>query len=99
MSSFMAAAYEDLSEEIRIEVKAFVGMNVIWLTKVLIDAGLSDPESYERRARAIYTAVAGAQSIARTRCNIGLFDELILTYQETGLIPMQHPMQQIQAFN
>jgi hypothetical protein len=41
----------------------------------------------ERRALAIYTAVAGAQLIARTRLDIGLFDELILSYQAAGLIP------------
>lgn len=44
-------------------------------------------EKYERRALAIYTAVAGAQLIARTRLDIRLFDELILSYQEAGLIP------------
>ncbi|KTB73981.1 MULTISPECIES: TetR/AcrR family transcriptional regulator [Pseudomonas] len=93
MASFMAAEYEDLPEEVKVEVKAFADTNVAWLTDVLIDAGLGDSASCERRARSIYTAVAGAQLMARTRCDIGLFDELILTYQETGLIPVR----QIQA--
>ncbi|KPX65062.1 putative TetR family transcriptional regulator [Pseudomonas amygdali pv. photiniae] len=93
MASFMAAEYEDLPEEVKVEVKAFADTNVAWLTDALIDAGLGDSASCERRARSIFTAVAGAQLMARTRCDIGLFDELILTYQEAGLIPVQ----QIQA--
>jgi TetR/AcrR family transcriptional repressor of nem operon len=41
----------------------------------------------ERRALAIYTAVAGAQLIARTRSDIELFDALIQDYRDAGLIP------------
>ncbi|QKF52596.1 hypothetical protein FX982_03585 [Pseudomonas graminis] len=41
----------------------------------------------ERRALAIYTAVAGAQLIARTRSDIQLFDALIQDYRDAGLIP------------
>lgn len=87
LSSFMAAEYQDLPEEVKREVLAFADINVAWLTHVLSDAGLGNVELCERRARAIYTAVAGAQLIARTRFDIGLFDELIQSYQEAGLIP------------
>lgn len=87
LSSFMAAEYEDLPEEVKREVWAFADINVQWLTHVLADAGLGNADSCERRARAIYTAVAGAQLIARTRGDIGLFDELVLSYRAAGLIP------------
>jgi TetR/AcrR family transcriptional repressor of nem operon len=87
LSSFMAAEYEDLPDEVMREVKAFADANTGWLTQVLIDAGMGDAQTCERRARAIYTAVAGAQLIARTRDDIGLFDELILSYRDAGLIP------------
>jgi len=87
LSSFMAAEYEDLPEEVQREVKAFADANVAWLAQVLADAGTGSAESCGRRARAIYTAVAGAQLIARTRLDIGLFDDLILSYREAGLIP------------
>ncbi|KAB0533938.1 MULTISPECIES: TetR/AcrR family transcriptional regulator [Pseudomonas] len=87
LSSFMAAEYEDLPEEVMHEVKAFADINVTWLTQMLVDAGQGSTESCERRARAIYTAVAGAQLIARTRVDIGLFDELIRSYREVSLIP------------
>ena len=85
--SFMAAEYQDLPEEVKSEVLAFADINVAWLTKVLSDIGLGSMEVCERRARAIYTAVAGAQMIARTRFDIGLFDELVQSYQEAGLLP------------
>lgn len=85
--SFMAAEHQDLPEEVKSEVLAFADLNVAWLTKVLSDTGLGSIEVCERRARAIYTAVAGAQLIARTRFDIGLFDELVQSYQEAGLLP------------
>ena len=87
LSSFMAAEYEDLPEAVRREVKAFADANIAWLTQVLIDAQIGSADRCERRALAIYTAVAGAQLIARTRDDIGLFDELILSYRDAGLIP------------
>jgi len=87
LSSFMAAEHEDLPEEVKREVKAFADINVEWLTQVLLDAELGSEEMCKRRALAVYTAVAGAQLIARTRLDISLFDDLILSYREAGLIP------------
>ncbi|CDF97183.1 MULTISPECIES: TetR/AcrR family transcriptional regulator [unclassified Pseudomonas] len=87
LSSFMAAESEDLPEEVMREVKAFADVNVKWLAQVLADLGTGDTPTSERRALAIYTAIAGAQLIARTRGDIGLFDDLISSYQEAGLIP------------
>ena len=87
LSSFMAAEYEDLPDEVQTEVKAFADANIAWLSARLAANGSGNLEQCERRARAIYTAVAGAQLIARTRQDIGLFDELIFSYREAGLIP------------
>ena len=87
LSSFMAAEYEDLPDQVSKEVEAFADVNVKWLAEVLADAGWDAGPACERRARAIYTAVAGAQLIARTRADINLFDELMLSFQEAGLIP------------
>lgn len=87
LSSFMAAEHEDLPEEIRREVKAYADASVAWLTDRLMEAGLGSVEQCERRALAIYTAVAGAQLIARTRSDIELFDALIQDYRDAGLIP------------
>lgn len=87
LSSFMAAEYEDLPQEVKAEVQAFVDANVVWLSQMLSEKGGGDSEDYKKHALAIYTAVAGAQLIARTRQDIELFDELMATYQQAGLIP------------
>ncbi len=88
LSSFMAAEHDDLPEPVKRQVLAFADTNVAWLTQVLTDAGLGTPAHCERRARAIYTAVAGAQLIARTRADLDVFDDLMRSYQEAGLIPV-----------
>jgi TetR/AcrR family transcriptional repressor of nem operon len=41
----------------------------------------------EAKARAIFAAVAGAQLMARSRADLSLFDALIASYRESGLIP------------
>ncbi len=88
LSSFMAAEYDDLPEEVKCEVQCFVEANVEWLTQVLNEKEPDNTGKNAQRGLAIYTAVAGAQLIARTRQDINLFDSLIMTYQETGLIPL-----------
>jgi TetR/AcrR family transcriptional regulator, transcriptional repressor for nem operon len=45
------------------------------------------PGQSERRPRAIFAAVAGAQLVARSRSDISLFDELIDSYRMAGLLP------------
>ncbi|WP_267371242.1 MULTISPECIES: TetR/AcrR family transcriptional regulator [unclassified Pantoea] len=87
LSSFMAAEYDDLPEEVKREVQCFVDANVAWLHQVLNEMTPDDAQKNAQRALAIYTAVAGAQLIARTRQNITLFDHLMATYEESGLIP------------
>jgi TetR/AcrR family transcriptional regulator, transcriptional repressor for nem operon len=86
LSSFMAAEYDDLPDPVKTEVQAFADVNVAWLTRML--AAASVPASKrETRARAIYAAVAGAQLMARSRADLNLFDALIGSFRETGLIP------------
>lgn len=87
LSSFMAAEYEDLPDQVSKEVKAFADVNERWLAECLTEMDWGDDLSNKRRARAIYTAVAGAQLIARTRADLDLFDDLVLSYHEAGLIP------------
>jgi len=87
LSSFMAAEYDELPAAVLKEVQAFADVNVAWLGKQLAAAKLVKPEECETRARAIYAAVAGAQIVARSRSNIGLFDSLIDGYRAAGLLP------------
>jgi TetR/AcrR family transcriptional regulator, transcriptional repressor for nem operon len=86
LCSFMAAEYDDLPETVKTEVQAFADVNVAWLTKMLSAISASGIDN-EPRARAIFAAVAGAQLMARSRSDLSLFDALITSYRESGLIP------------
>lgn len=87
LCSFMSAEYDDLPEPVKKEVLAFADVNVAWLSKVLSAAGVVGPEKSEERARAIFAAVAGAQLMARSRSDISVFDTLIDSYRDAGLLP------------
>ena len=87
LGSFMAAEYDDLPDPVKKEVQIFADINVAWLSKQLIEAGVVGLTESEARARAIFAAVAGAQLLARSRSDIGLFDGLIASYRGAGLLP------------
>ncbi|MHC2016228.1 TetR/AcrR family transcriptional regulator [Methylobacterium sp. CM6247] len=87
LSSFMATEYDALPEQVLKEVQSFADVNTAWLRDQLIAAKLVEPKDAETRARAIYAAVVGAQIIARSRSDINLFDSLVRSYQEAGLLP------------
>ncbi|AMV48442.1 transcriptional regulator [Paraburkholderia caribensis] len=86
LCSFMGAEYDDLPEAVKTEVQRFADVNVAWLSKVLIAAGLSESPESEKRANAIFAAVAGAQLMARSRSDISLYDALIENYRDVGLL-------------
>src|SRR5215469_6776287 len=86
LCSFMAAEYDDLPDTVKTEVQAFADVNIAWLTKMLAATSVSGSKC-EAKARAIFAAVAGAQLMARSRADISLFDALIASYRESGLIP------------
>jgi TetR/AcrR family transcriptional regulator, transcriptional repressor for nem operon len=87
LCSFLSAEYDDLPEPVKKEVQSFADVNVAWLSRVLTAAGVVRHEESERRARAIFAAVAGAQLIARSRSDISLYDALIESYRVAGLLP------------
>ncbi len=87
LSSFMSAEYDDLPDPVKKEVQSFADVNVSWLSKVLTAAKVVRPKDSERRARAIFAAVAGAQLMARSRADISLYDSLIDSYRVAGLLP------------
>jgi TetR/AcrR family transcriptional repressor of nem operon len=87
LCSFMTAEYDDLPEVVKTEVQAFNEVNVAWLRKTLVAAGIVGPKDAKTRAQAIFAAVAGAQLMARGRSDIKLFDTLVLGYRAAGLLP------------
>jgi TetR/AcrR family transcriptional repressor of nem operon len=85
--SFMSAQFDDLPDEVKTEVQTFADINVAWLKKTLIAAKVVSPKEAEKRARAIYSAIVGAQLVARSRADITLYDSLIESYRTAGLLP------------
>ncbi|MDE1187280.1 MAG: TetR/AcrR family transcriptional regulator [Pantoea sp.] len=87
MGSFMSAEYDDLPEPVKLEVQKFADVNIDWLAGQLLQAGITTSEGSRIRASAIFSAIAGAQLMARSRNNIKLFDDLIDGYRLAGLLP------------
>jgi TetR/AcrR family transcriptional repressor of nem operon len=87
LCSFMSAEHDDLPAEVQKQVQAFADVNVAWLSKALLAAGLVKRAESEARARSIFAAVSGAQLMARSRADISLFDGLIDGYRAAGLLP------------
>lgn len=69
------------------EIQAFAQVNIAWLSQMLVAAKFCEAADSEVRARAIFSAVAGAQLIARSRSDISLFDTLIEAYRAYGPLP------------
>ena len=86
LGSFMAAEHEDLPDTVKQEVLAFANVHVAWLTRVLIAATGARRRACEKRAGAIFAAVAGAQLVARSRSDLALYDQLIDSYRSAGLL-------------
>src|ERR1700749_576687 len=72
LCSFMSAQFDDLPREVRTEVQAFADVNISWLKKTLVAAKVASPREAEKRARAIYAGIVGAQLMARSRADISL---------------------------
>src|SRR6201986_1205451 len=67
LCSFMSAQFDDLPDEVKKEVQTFADVNIAWLVKTLVAARAAKPKDAEKRARAIYSAIVGAQLMARSR--------------------------------
>ncbi|MDT3718212.1 TetR/AcrR family transcriptional regulator [Pseudomonas oryzihabitans] len=87
LSSFMGAEYDDLPAPVMQEVQKFAEINIDWLAQTVAEAGIGKAEEARARAQAIYAAIAGAQLLARSRADLGLFDQAIGSYQAAGLLP------------
>jgi TetR/AcrR family transcriptional repressor of nem operon len=86
LAGFMAAEYDDLPETVKTEVQSFADVNIAWLAKMLAAASVPESQAVPK-ARAIFAAVGGAQLLARSRADLGLFDELMQSFRESGVIP------------
>ena len=87
LGSFMSAEYKSLPASVQAEVQTFADVNVAWLGGRLVEAGVVDQQDSDRRAKAIFAAVSGAQLMARSRADVALFDMLVRSYRDVGLLP------------
>lgn len=87
LAGIMAAEHRELPDEVRNEVVKFGAMNENWIARVLAKTGAAVPEDAQRRARAIFAAVEGAQLVARSRADTSVYEQIVATYRESGLIP------------
>jgi TetR/AcrR family transcriptional repressor of nem operon len=87
LCGFMAAETDDLPAAVSMEVVAFADRNIAWLAEVLAGVKRPDAPAPARWAAAIYAAIGGAQLAARSRGDVGVYDEIVATYRESGLIP------------
>ena len=87
LCGIMAAEYDGLPAEVRVEVDRFTDANVRWLTEQLSRQSDGGPDPIRRRALAIFAALQGAQLVARGRGDIAVFDEALEAYRSAGLIP------------
>ena len=86
LASFLAAEHDDLPEPVLQEVLAFMEANVAWLAARFAEAGVVPAEQAELRARAAMAAIAGAQLMARSRADVGVYDALIDSYRQVGML-------------
>jgi len=87
LAGILSAEHNELPEEVRTEVVKFGDMNVDWLARVLGMIGTAGPAALRTRAMAICAAVSGAQLIAHSRGDVGVFNDMIASYRASGLIP------------
>jgi len=87
LCSFMSAQFDDLPDSVKTEVQVFADVNVAWLKKNLIASKVATPKEAEKRARAIYSGIVGAQLMARSGADISLYDSVIESYRTAGLLP------------
>ncbi|KNC16611.1 MULTISPECIES: TetR/AcrR family transcriptional regulator [Pseudomonas] len=87
LGSFVGAETDNLPPAMAEEIQAFAQVNIAWLSRQLVAAQVCDAGDSDARARAIFSAVAGAQLIARSRADISLYDTLIQSYRAYGPLP------------
>lgn len=89
LGSFVGAETDNLPPAMVEEIQTFAQVNIAWLSQLLVAAHCCDAADSDERAHAIFSAVAGAQLIARSRSDIALFDSLIQAYRLYGPLPAQ----------
>ncbi len=88
LCGIMIAERDDLPDHVRLEVDRFTDVNVRWLEALLrnVYPQMRQKEAASR-ALAIFSAIEGAQLIARGRGDVAVFDTIVKAYADAGLLP------------
>jgi TetR/AcrR family transcriptional repressor of nem operon len=88
LCGIMNAEHEALPLEVRVEVDRFTDVNVAWWAALLarVDPAAS-AAALQKKAVAVFGAIAGAQLVARGHGDITLYDRSIAVYRDAGLLP------------
>jgi TetR/AcrR family transcriptional repressor of nem operon len=88
MAGILAAERPDLAPEVQVEVERFTTMIVDWLARVLaIGKPKLDAAAVKAQAFAVFSAIEGAQLVARGCNDVGVFDRTLAAYRVAGLLP------------
>lgn len=87
LAGILSAERNDVPDDVRTEVVKWGEMNERWIARVLAMLKSGKPDEIQRRARAIFAAVSGAQLIAHSRGNVSVYEEIIASYRASGLLP------------
>lgn len=88
LCGIMIAERDNLPDIVRDEVDNFSNINIDWLRQLLKNQHPRRADTEIRKhALAIFSAVEGAQLIARGRNDISAFDDSIEIYRSSGLFP------------
>ena len=88
MAGILAAERPDLAPEVRREVERFTTLIVDWLARVLaIGKPKMDAVAVRAQAFAVFSAIEGAQLVARGCDDVAVFDNTLAAYRAAGLLP------------
>ena len=88
MAGVLAAERPGLAPEVRAEVERFTDQIVGWLAQVLAK-GMPELDAAAVRTRAfgVFSAIEGAQLVARGCNDVAIFDQTLTAYRSAGLLP------------
>ncbi|GJI90731.1 TetR family transcriptional regulator [Rugamonas sp. R1(2021)] len=88
MAGVLAAERPSLAPEVKAEVERFTTLIVEWLARVLaIGKPKMAPAALKGWAFAVFSAIEGAQLVARGCDDVKVFDQTLAGYRAAGLLP------------
>jgi TetR/AcrR family transcriptional repressor of nem operon len=88
MAGVLAAERPSLAPEVQVEVERFTATIVDWLARTLaIGKPGMEPAALKKWALAVFSAIEGAQLVARGCNDVKVFDDTLVAYRTAGLLP------------